>query len=484
MSVPARRCSIGVLPFAAVLPVALSLAATTAAPFGASNAADTASTATPSPHAAPSPLATIARLGGPATVAVEGLHAFSLAAPGLPAKHRRAFSVGNAFFRDNWVIAPASAEGRDGLGPLFNANSCSACHMEDGRGTVPLEGEVGLGVVVFLSPREADGEPHPTYGAQLHDQAIPGVEPEARLRLDPVTTPGRYPDGTSYELTRWDLAFENPAYGPLDDVRHSMRVGQQLVGVGLLEAIDDATLLAMEDPDDRDGDGISGRAHRVVGADGTVGLGRFGWKASQPTLEAQVIAALHEDLGITSPTRPHEAATSVQSAALAAPSGGSPEIDDHKIGRLAHYCRVLAVPAQRRVGDLKVEQGRELFAATGCTACHVPELRTGASTPIEAFREVVIRPYTDLLLHDLGEGLADDRRDGEASGREWRTPPLWGLGLLKVVNPDARFLHDGRAATIEEAILWHGGEAEASRARFMQLDADERAALLAFLESL
>ena len=222
----------------------------------------------------------------------------------------------------------------------------------------------------------------------------------------------------------------------------------------------------------------------MVGADGTVGLGRFGWKASQPTLEAQVIAALHEDLGITSPTRPHEAATSVQSAALAAPSGGSPEIDDHKIGRLAHYCRVLAVPAQRRVGDLKVEQGRELFAATGCTACHVPELRTGANTPIESFREVVIRPYTDLLLHDLGEGLADDRRDGEASGREWRTPPLWGLGLLKVVNPDARFLHDGRAATIEEAILWHGGEAEASRARFMQLDADERAALLAFLESL
>lgn len=463
--------------------IAISLAAIGASPLPVPKASDDASIR-PLEPATPSPLAALGRLGGPATVSVEGPHAFSLAAPGLSAKDRRAFSVGNAFFRDNWVIAPASAEGRDGLGPLFNANSCSACHMEDGRGSVPLDGEVGLGIVVFISPRDADGEPHPAYGGQLHDQAIPGVVPEASIRLTPVATPGRYPDGTSYELSRWDVAFENPAYGPLDGIRHSLRVGQQLVGVGLLEAIDDATLLALEDPDDRDGDGISGRVHRVVGADGTVGIGRFGWKASQPTLKAQVIAALHEDLGITSRTRPNEAATSAQVAALGAPSGGSPEIDDHKIARLSHYCRVLAVPAQRRVGDPQVEAGRELFTAIGCTACHVPELRTGTHSPIEAFRDVVIRPYTDLLLHDMGDGLADDRRDGEATGREWRTPPLWGLGLLKVVNPDARFLHDGRAATIEEAILWHGGEAEASRNRFMSLDASERAALLAFLESL
>ena len=478
-----RGSAVGLRRLAAATPIAISLVAIAASPLAVPRASDDASIR-PLEPATPSPLAALARLGGPATVSVEGPHAFSLAAPGLSAKDRRAFSVGNAFFRDNWVIAPASAEGRDGLGPFFNANSCSACHMEDGRGSVPLDGEAGVGVVVFLSPREADGEPHPTYGGQLHDQAIPGVAPEAAIRLSPATTTGRYPDGTPYELVRWDLSFDNAAYGPLDEVRRSMRIGQQLAGVGLLEAIDEATLLALEDPDDRDGDGISGRAHRVIGADGTIGIGRFGWKASQPTLEAQVIAALHEDLGITSRMRPHEAATDAQPEALAAPSGGSPEIDDHKIGRLAHYCRVLAVPAQRRVGDPQVEAGRELFAAIGCTACHLPELRTGTHSPIEAFRDVVIRPYTDLLLHDMGEGLADDRRDGAATGREWRTPPLWGLGLLKVVNPEARFLHDGRAATIEEAILWHGGEAEASRDRFMQLDASERAAVLAFLESL
>jgi len=461
----------------------IAIVALAAGPLNEPEASDDASIG-PLALDAPSPRAALGRLGGPATVSVEGPHAFSFASPGLAAQDRRAFSVGNAFFRDNWVIAPASAEGRDGLGPFFNANSCSACHMEDGRGSVPLDGETGLGIVVFLSPRDADGEPHPAYGAQLHDQAIPGVVPEASIRIAPIAIPGQYPDGTSYELKRWDVAFENPAYGPLDGIRHSLRVGQQLVGVGLLEAIDDATLRSLEDPEDRDGDGVSGRVHRVVGADGTVGLGRFGWKASQPTLEAQVIAALHEDLGITSRTRPHQAATPAQAAALAAPSGGSPEIDDHKIARLAHYCRVLAVPAQRRVGDPQVERGRELFAAVGCTACHVPELRTGTHSPIEAFRGVVIRPYTDLLLHDMGDGLADDRRDGEATGREWRTPPLWGLGLLKVVNPDARFLHDGRAANIEEAILWHGGEAEPARDRFMRLDAAERAAVLAFLESL
>ena len=478
----ARRRAFDLHPLAAA-PLAIALVAIAASPRHDVKASDDASIRPPAAGVS-SPLAALGRLGGPATVSVEGPHAFSLASPGLAAKDRRAFSVGNAFFRDNWVIAPASAEGRDGLGPFFNANSCSACHMEDGRGSVPLDGETGLGIVVFLSPRDADGEPHPAYGGQLHDQAIPGVVPEASIRLTPVATRGRYPDGTSYELSRWDVAFENPAYGPLDGIRHSLRVGQQLAGVGLLEAIDDATLRSLEDPEDRDGDGVSGRVHRVVGSDGTVGLGRFGWKASQPTLEAQVIAALHEDLGITSRTRPNEAATSVQTAALAAPSGGSPEIDDHKIARLAHYCRVLAVPAQRRVGDPQVEQGRALFASVGCTACHVPELRTGSHSPIEAFRDVVIRPYTDLLLHDMGDGLADDRRDGEATGREWRTPPLWGLGLLKVVNPDARFLHDGRAATLEEAILWHGGEAHTARGRFMRLDAAERAAVLAFLESL
>jgi CxxC motif-containing protein (DUF1111 family) len=339
-------------------------------------------------------------------------------------------------------------------------------------------------MVVFVSPWDDDGAPHPVYGGQLQDQAVPGVAPEARIAVEPEYIAGRYADGTPYELRRWKIALEDAAYGPLGDVRLSMRIGQQLVGMGLLEAIDDRTILAQEDPEDRDGDGISGRAHRVTGADGTVGIGRFGWKASQPTLEGQVIAALHGDIGITSPRRPDEDLTSDQRAAINAPSGGSPEIDAHKVGRIAHYMRALAVPNQRRSVDADVARGRALFEAARCTACHLPEARTGGASQLAQLRGATIHPYTDLLLHDMGEGLADDRRDGDASGREWRTPPLWGIGLLETVNGNQNYLHDGRARTIEEAVLWHGGEAQRSRDAFALMSADERAALLAFLSSL
>ncbi|MFM1823471.1 MAG: hypothetical protein RI967_1737, partial [Planctomycetota bacterium] len=375
------------------------------------------------------------RLGGPATVAVDGPHAFSLPIPGLSREERRAFSVGNSFFRDNWVAAPASAEGRDGLGPLFNANSCSACHADDGRGRPPADGERGTGLVVFASPREADGAPHLVYGHQLQDQAIDGVAPEVSITLAPRVVRGAYGDGTPYELVDWRIALADAAYGPLGDLRLSPRIGQQLVGVGLLEAVDDAAILAREDLDDRDGDGISGRAHRVTGADGTRGLGRFGWKASQPTLEAQVVAALHEDIGITSDARPGEALSTIERGAITAPSGGAPEIDARKIARIAHYCRVLAVPAQRGgaddAGRAAIARGARLFADAGCAACHAPTMRTGPDSPIALLREVEFHPFTDLLLHDMGDGLADDRRDGDASGREWRTAPLWGIGLVE-----------------------------------------------------
>jgi CxxC motif-containing protein (DUF1111 family) len=436
-----------------------------------------------------------AALGGPGTVEADGTNAFSLPAPGLTREQRRAFSVGNAFFRENWVIAPASVGKRDGLGPLFNANSCSACHHEDGRGRPPLAaGEVGVGMVVFVSPRDRDGEPHPIYGGQIQDQAIPGVAPEARVLLEPVELPGRYPDGTAYSLRRWTLRLADEGYGPLGNVRLSPRLGQQLIGMGLLEAIDDATLISIEDPDDLDGDGISGRAHRVRDGAGPPRIGRFGWKASQPTIEAQVIAALHGDIGITSTARPEEPLTAHQRRAVSAlstapaipapPAKAEVEVDDFRISRIAHYCRVLAVPRQRHAERSEVARGRELFTALGCAACHRPEFTTGQSSPIDAFRGVVIRPYTDLLLHDMGPGLADDRRDGEATGSEWRTPPLWGIGLLPTVSDPAHYLHDGRARSLEEAILWHGGEAQAARDAFVERDAAARAALLAFLESL
>lgn len=423
-----------------------------------------------------------ARLGGPATVAADGPHAFSLPSPGLSREDRRAFSVGNALFRDNWVVAPASADGRDGLGPLFAANSCSACHPEDGRGLPPAgDASSAAGWIVLVSPHGRDGEAHPVYGRQVQDHAVPGVRPEARIRVEPVRERGSYPDGTPFELERWSIALDEPGYGPLGEVRLSLRVGPQLVGGGLLEAVDDATILALEDPQDRDGDGISGRAHRLA-ASGRVG--RFGWKASQATLDDQVQAAFSEDMGITSPRFPAEAVTSAQSASVREPSGGSPEVDAAKVARVAHYCRVLAVPAQRSPHDPRVAVGRQSFARAGCASCHVPELRTGDASPVAALRGVEFRPYTDLLLHDMGDGLADGRRDGDASGREWRTPPLWGIGLVPTVNGHSRYLHDGRARSLEEAVLWHGGEAQRARDAFVAMPVDERRALLAFLASL
>ena len=427
------------------------------------------------PHAAPD------RLGGPATVELDGHDSFGMAVPGLSTEDHRAFVVGNALFRDNWVAAPAAPAGRDGLGPLFNANSCSACHPDDGRGRPPLApGEVGLGMVTFVSPANADGAPHPAYGRQLQDQAIAGVTPEVRIELAPEPVRGMFTDGTPWELQRWRVAIRDEAYGPLGAVRLSVRIGPQIVGGGLLEAVPDEEILARADPDDRDGDGISGRVHRLP--DGRIG--RFGWKASQATLEGQVQAALHEDIGITNDAHPEESLTAPERAAISAPSGGHPEADARKVQRIAHYCRTLAVPAERGRGTPQIERGRALFAAARCTACHAETLATGSSSPVEQLRNAEFHPYTDLLLHDMGDGLADDRRDGDATGREWRTPPLWGIGLVGTVNGHTRFLHDGRARSLEEAVLWHGGEAGRARDAFTQLPAQDRAALVAFLNSL
>lgn len=424
----------------------------------------------------------LAMLGGPATVPAEGTSAFSLPMPGLTAEERRAFSVGNSLFRDNWVVAPASAAGRDGLGPLFNANSCSACHQEDGRGRPPASaGDVGRGMVVIISPRGSDGAPHPVYGKQVQDQAIPGLRAEAEIALRPEAVPGRLADGTAFELLRWIPILRDPAYGPPGEVRLSVRIGPQVIGGGLLEAVDDATIVAASDPDDRDGDGISGRAHRIAGSGR---IGRFGWKATQATLEGQVMAALHEDIGITNPEHPTEALTPAQADAAHATSGGSPEVDAHRVSRIAHYCRTLGVPAQRGAGTPEVERGRQLFTEVGCASCHAPTLVTGGRSPITALRGATFHPYTDLLLHDMGDGLADDRRDGDATGREWRTPPLWGIGLVETVNGHTRFLHDGRARNLEEAVLWHGGEAQRARDAYSVLPPAERRALLAFLNSL
>jgi CxxC motif-containing protein (DUF1111 family) len=246
--------------------------------------------------------------------------------------------------------------------------------------------------------------------------------------------------------------------------------------------------VARADPHDADGDGISGRANRVWDqASSKTALGRFGWKANQPNIRQQNAAAANGDIGITTRLYPSENIAEGQTAAAAAPTGsqnGEPEMRDDHFDKLVFYVQTLAVPASRNVDDPTVRRGAQLFAGIGCTACHTPTLETGDYPDVPELAHQVIHPFTDLLLHDMGAELADGRPDFLATEQEWRTPPLWGIGLTQMVNRHTRFLHDGRARSLEEAVLWHGGEAAKSHDRFIHLSRDERAALLAFLDSL
>ena len=427
-----------------------------------------------------------ARLGGPATVLDASVDAFGYPAPILTRTQRRAFMVGNSFFRNNWVEAPASTTARDGLGPLFNARSCGGCHLRDGRGRPPAPEENGVtGFLVRLGRSEKlGGGPHPVYGNQLQDRAVSGVVPEGRLVIKQEPVRGRYADGEEWELSRPLYSLADDGYGRLDpSTRFSGRVAPQVIGLGLLEAVPDATLEKLADPEDVDGDGISGRVSRIKGPQG-LRIGRFGWKAAMPTVREQTAAAFVNDMGITTPVFPDEIPTATQRRSMKFTSGGSPELDERRLDRVTLYGLALAVPARRGVDRPEVVKGEALFSSLGCATCHQPRLETGADSPIEGFRRQSFQPYTDLLLHDMGEELADGVREGGAGPREWRTPPLWGIGLIPVVNGHTHYLHDGRARNLTEAVLWHGGEAQASRDRFIALERGDRAALIAFLESL
>jgi CxxC motif-containing protein (DUF1111 family) len=454
-----------------------------------------AATATPSATAQPTATATPVAVfddalsGGSGTVVNDTISAFGQPARNLPLSQRTDFFVGNALFNRDWVTAGASTTGSDGLGPVFNARSCSSCHFRDGRGRPPIEpDESFIGLLFRLSIPGSDAHggplPDPNYGGQLNQAAILHVPTEGAASVVYEEVAGSYGDGEPYSLRRpvydFDLTFG--AFDP--EIQISPRTAPFLIGLGLLEAVDDDTILAAADPDDRDADGISGRANLVWDRRrGETVLGRFGWKANVPTLEQQNAGAFLGDIGVTSDLFPEQNCTPVQTACVAARDGGTPEVDQNKIDSVTFYTRYLAVPARRDVGDPQVMAGERLFSAIGCAACHTPTVFTGstAETPLAEQR---IHPYTDLLLHDMGEGLADDRPDFLADGREWRTPPLWGLGLLEVVNRHTLLLHDGRARGVAEAILWHDGEAADARERFRNLNADERAALIRFLESL
>lgn len=446
-----------------------------------------------------------ARPAGAATVFKEiNRDIFSHPSANMSFERELRFRVGNGIFRKVWVSAPSSTTSSDGLGPLFNARACQRCHLKDGRGRPPAADESAVSMLLRLSISPQNDEDRealqsgrrsvigdPVYGTQLQNFSVQGIAAEGRMAVGWTTATVELADGALVELRKPSYRLADPAWGPAHpDLMVSPRVAPPMIGVGLLEEIAQSDLAALADPDDRDGNGISGRLNRVFSdEEGRVVAGRFGWKAGQPTVAQQAAAAFRDDIGISTPLYPAHAGecTAAQESCLDAPHGNSAdgsEASAEMFDEMVFYSRNLAVPARRDVDDPEVLAGKRVFYESGCVACHRPKFvtRRSESNPEQSFQ--LIWPYTDLLLHDMGEGLADHRPEGEASGREWRTAPLWGIGLTRTVSGHEYLLHDGRARGLLEAILWHGGEAEAAKQRVVSLDRESREALLAFLQSL
>lgn len=428
--------------------------------------------------------------GGQATIFNDTYYAFNKPIEGLKFENRITFETGDSLFNKSWVAAPASTTARDGLGPLYNARSCSGCHSRDGRGRPPQQGEVATALLLRLSiPGTTEHnapKPHPVYGGQLGNKSIAGVHPEGKEVIKYSFIKGVFADGTPYELRKPHYSISNLKYGELSsEIMISPRVAPMIPGLGLLELVPEKTILGFADVEDNNQDGISGKPNYVWDVFyKKKRLGRFGWKANQPSLLQQNAGAFNGDIGITSPLFPNENHTQQQIADSKAFSGGQPEISMENLQRVTFYTRHLGVPGRRNWKDPQVIKGKKLFSKAKCNLCHIPKMQTGYSKEFPKLSQQTIRPYTDLLLHDMGEDLADHRPDFEASGTEWRTPPLWGIGLVKKVNKHTFFLHDGRARNLQEAILWHGGEAKESTEIFKKFNKDERQYLLAFLDSL
>ncbi|MFS8857373.1 thiol oxidoreductase [Synechococcus sp. H55.7] len=420
--------------------------------------------------------------GGETTLWNRTSTAYEQPAPNLDPRWARLHALGDIAFEANFVAAPAPVN--PGLGPLFNNNSCAGCHVKDGRG-LPEKGQrvVRVSQVGSLDrsgdPRPFGWEamapygntpPVPGIGTQIQEKAVRGYRPEAKVELHWVEQTGQYADGTAYRLRSPVVKLLTLKGSPIEPVLISLRIPQPVFGAGLLEAVPESAILEAADPDDTDGDGISGRPNSVWDQEQQrLVLGRFGWKANTPNLRQQTAAAYANDMGVTNPLFPA--------------ADGSQDIDEDTLQATTVYVQTLAVPGRVLWQDPQVQRGEKLFVQAQCAKCHRPELHTSIHE-IAALANQVIHPYTDLLLHDMGEGLADGRPDFEATGREWRTPPLWGIGLSQTVLPYSGYLHDGRALSLEEAILWHGGEAERSREIFKNMAAEDREALLYFLRSL
>ena len=435
-------------------------------------------------------------------------------AANLPMASKPEFHAGKALANQPWVKAPSVTDARDGLGPLFNARSCLACHVKGGRGKLPEQSdELLFGPLMRLSVVDERTthtmRPEPIYGEQLQTNSI-GLKHQLRSKTAAASAESSvarlpaeadiyirwqfetffYPDGSETELRRPDAKIENLAYGPLHPkLRTSLRNAPAIGGLGLIEAVSDADLLANADPEDSDGDGISGRANWVW--DQSVrqkALGRFGLKANRASLLDTVAAAFHSDLGLSNPVYPTQPCSEVQTQCSAYPTGNNKdgfEVPEPLLLLTNDFIRNIGMPKRSSSGAKQSLAGRYLFYQLECSACHKPHFETEAQPePFAHLGEQRIWPYSNFLLHDMGEGLADHRPDFEASGREWRTAPLWGLALNKKLSGRYYLLHDGRARSVEEAILWHGGEAAKSKDRFAKLTKPDRELLIHFVETL
>jgi CxxC motif-containing protein (DUF1111 family) len=435
---------------------------------------------------------------------------FSHPSPALSMDKRLDFYVGKAIFEKIWVFSPSSTTASDGLGPLYNARSCVRCHKGNGRGMI--EGNKSSSPALFLRlsipPATAEHRAllasgkvgfitEPTYGKQLQTFAHPGGKAEGQLEVQYKPIKIGLNGGDIIEIQQPSYHISDLGYGPIHhNFLLSPRIAPPIFGLGLLEAIDENDIFKLADSDDKNNDGISGKANIVWDKKTkTSKLGRFGWKAGTPFLEQQNNAALSGDLGISSWMFPqhHGECTKRQTACLQQKHGNmrrdKPKQDMLEASRvmtdlLLYYTRNIAVPSVRLINDLDRKKGKELFYKAGCQKCHQPSFTTGKFLEQTSLESQTIWPYSDLLLHDMGIDLADNRSEFLANGQEWRTPPLWGIGLTKTVSGGTFYMHDGRARSLIEAILWHGGEAESAKQMIIKMNNKQRKQLISFLESL
>lgn len=424
-----------------------------------------------------------ANLGGLTSADAVFSNAFQLPAGNLNPAEVEEHRLSDVAFESIFVTAPATVN--SGLGPIYNQNACSSCHNKNGRAAFPTGEDLG-GLLFRLSLDGTGpvGEPRevPGFGGQLQTKSVFGNVREGNVQIGFTEIVGQFPDGETYRLRKPSYTLTQPYALMPSHVRISPRIAPPIIGLGLLEAISEADILRNADEKDIDKDGISGRPNYVWSIEnGQSMLGRFGWKANQPTLRQQNAAAYRDDMGITSPLYRTESFTDQPQHDGRA---DDPEIGERTLYLATYYTQSLAVPTARNQQDADIQKGRHLFFQIGCEHCHKSSFTTARQAPFGFLANQKIRPYTDLLLHDMGEGLADHRSDFLATGSEWRTPPLWGIGLTQVVSGHTHFLHDGRARNLQEAILWHGGEAEATVVRYKQLHKKERDLILKFLNSL